>query len=234
MSQHTLCLTEAMRTYMHSLNGPEDPVLSALRQHTQTLPNAHMQSSPEAAQLLALLSTLVPLPRVLEIGTFTGYTTLAIAQALPDTGHIVTCDTNPKHVAIAQQFWNQCPAGQRIQAVVQPGLTYMQAAPAQSWGLVFIDADKRTYPAYYQEAKRLVCSGGLIVVDNTLGFHNAYLPTVRTPQTEAIDTTNQHIQKDPQAQAVLLPIGDGLTLIRITHAAPVPGCEAAKPPVTGS
>ncbi|MFC4566034.1 O-methyltransferase [Nocardiopsis mangrovi] len=205
--------------YVRDTSLRDDPVLRDLREATAALPaGGAMQVMAEEGQLLALLAGLVAARTVVEVGTFTGYSTLCIARALPADGTIVTCDVSHRWPAIAAEYWRRAGVGDRIDVRVGDAAETL-AGLAAEWGpgsvdMVFIDADKSNYRTYYEAALRLVRPGGLIVVDNTLFFGRVSDPAARDPDTAAIRELNAALRDDDRVDVSLLVMADGITLLR--------------------
>jgi len=196
----------------------ESPILARLRAATRALPDATMQIGAEQGQFMALLVRLMAARRCIEVGTFTGYSSLAVALALPADGTVLTCDINPQTTAIAQQFWREAGVAARIELRLQPALMtlteLLAAGAAGSFDFAFIDADKPSYRAYYDKLFDLVRPGGLIAVDNTLWDGDVANPRRNDANTVALREFNDHVHRDERVDLSLLPIGDGLTLLR--------------------
>ena len=177
-----------------------------------------MPVPPAEARFLAMLVWLIGASTVLEIGTFTGYSTLCMARALPPGGRLITCDVNRKATDIAAGFWARAQVADRIETRLGDAGETLDRLAAElrpgSVDLVFIDADKRNYPVYYEKSVELVRPGGLIVVDNTLFFGRVVDPTADDPDTAAIRAVNELIRTDDRVEACLLPLADGITLAR--------------------
>ena len=177
-----------------------------------------MQISPEQGQFLALLAKLIGARNCIEVGTYTGYSSLAIALALPADGRLIACDINPKTTAIARQFWREAAVDTRIELRLQPAertLDELIAADgAARYDFAFIDADKTNYRTYYEKLLTLIRPGGLIAVDNTLWSGGVADPKDTSADTMALREFNDHVHKDERVDLALVPIGDGLTLLR--------------------
>jgi predicted O-methyltransferase YrrM len=218
MSRRTLSLTDRLHEYLLNASLREHPAQARLRAATADLPEGGMQSAPEQGQLMGLLVELVGARRVLEIGCFTGYATLAMALALPPDGRLVTLDLNPEWVGLGRQAWREAGVEDRIE--VRFGLALesldrlIAAGSAESFDLAFIDADKKSYDAYYERSLILVRPGGLIMIDNVLWGGAVADPANTEHQTEALRALNRKLQADPRVSVALVPIGDGLTLAR--------------------
>ncbi len=214
-------LPEKLYDYVlqHSLRQPD--ILQALYQKTLSLPRAGMMSAPDAAQFLALLAKLIHATRIIEVGVFTGYTTLALALALPQEGKIIACDISREFTDIGQPFWQQAGVADKIDLCIAPALetldTLIAAGHSNSFDLIFIDADKPNYPAYFEKAFLLTRPNGLIAIDNTLGVTGAYvcqdnLIPRQQKTIDAIKHFNTQLMQDTRVEISLLPISQGLTL----------------------
>lgn len=214
MSRTTTPMTEALETYMRAVGVREPAVLARLREETGRMEGAGMQTSPEQGQLLHLLVLLTGARRIVEVGTFTGYSSTWMALALPDGGHITCCDVSESYTAVARRAWAEAGVADRITLRLAPALETLASLPAGEADLVFVDADKENYPAYWEEALRLLRPGGLAIVDNVL-WHGAVAEADRTDaSTEAVRALNARAAEDDRVDLVLVPIGDGLTLAR--------------------
>jgi O-methyltransferase len=202
-----------------SLREDEDGILRQLREETAALPaGSAMQVMAEEGQLLALLVGLTGGHSVLEVGTFTGYSALCMARALAPGGHLVTCDITDRWPRIATAFWRRAGVADRIDLRVGDASATLAQLIAERgpacFDLVFIDADKQNYAKYYEAALTLVNDRGLIVIDNTLFFGRVADPTARDPDTVAIREFNERLRDDPRVDISLLPMADGIALIR--------------------
>lgn len=218
MSDRTLPLDDALLEYLRSVSLREPDLLVRLRGETASLPNAGMQISPEQGQFMALLVELVGVRRALEVGTFTGYSALCIARALPADGALVCCDVNEEWTAIAQRYWREAGLDAKIDLRLAPALETLDALLADGeagrFDFAFVDADKGHYLDYYERCLSLLRPGGLLAVDNTLWGGAVADPADRDGDTEAIRTLNRRIHADARVSLSLVPIGDGLTLVR--------------------
>jgi len=218
MSNRTLILHDAIYEYLlaHSLR--EDDVLRRLRETTLSHPWAKMQIAPEQGQFMSLLVELIGARRALEIGTFTGYSALWIARALPSDGRLVCCDISEEWTSIGVPFWEEAGVRERIDLRLAPALETLDQMLDQglrdSFDLAFVDADKENYAVYYERCLQLVRPGGLILFDNTLWGGSVADPEVVDPETQAIRDINQLLHHDERVSLSLVPIGDGLTLAR--------------------
>lgn len=218
MSAQTLSLTPDVHRYLleHCLREPAP--LVRLRAVTQTMRGSQMQISPEQGQLLQLLVRLIGARRCLEIGTYTGYSALAVALALPGDGNLVACDVSAEWTQVARQFWREAGVDTRIDLRLQPALRTLDDlladGSASAFDFAFIDADKGNYVAYYERVLDLLRPGGLICVDNTLWRGDVARPDVNDADTNAIRAFNDRVHGDDRVDLSLVPIGDGLTLLR--------------------
>jgi caffeoyl-CoA O-methyltransferase len=175
-----------------------------------------MQIAPEQGQFMALLAQLMGARRCIEVGVFTGYSSLAIARVLPDDGCIVACDISEEWTAIARRFWNEAGVADRIDLRLGPALETLDALLAngqgESFDFAFIDADKGNYLQYYERLLRLIRPAGLIAVDNVLWGGQVADPADDSPDTCAIRAFNEHLRADQRVSLSLVPIGDGVTL----------------------
>jgi O-methyltransferase len=210
--------TPEILDYVRHVSLRDDPVLAELRELTTNLPGGAMQVMAEEGQLLELLVRLSGATSVLEIGTFTGYSTLCMARALPPGGTVVTCDISERWPAIAVDYWERAGVTSRIDVRIgdarQTLATLTDERGRDSFDFVFIDADKANYCAYYEAALTLVRPAGLIVIDNTLFFGRVADPAIEDPDTVAIRTLNASLRDDPRVDISLLAIADGITLAR--------------------
>lgn len=218
MSKRTLHLTDQLYDYLLDVSLRESPALRRLRDETVQLPMARMQISPEQGQFMALLLRLMGARHTLEIGVFTGYSTLCAALALPDEGRIVACDVNPEWTSIAQRHWRDAGVAHKIDLRLAPAADSLNALVAQGqqnrFDFAFIDADKGNYGVYYETCLNLVRPGGLIAIDNVLWGGAVADPTANDEDTRAIRALNDKLHRDSRIELSLVPIADGLTLAR--------------------
>ena len=216
MSPRTLPLGEQLYDYLLAASLREHPALAALRAETARLPEGGMQTAPEQAQLIALLIELTGARRVLEIGCFTGYGTLAMALALPRGGKVLTLDVNPDWAGIGRAAWRAAGVEDRIETRFGLALESLDRLLAEgaagSFDLILIDADKKSYDAYYERGLTLVRPGGLILLDNVLWGGLVADPANRERQTETLRALNTKLHADPRNSLSLVPIGEGLTI----------------------
>jgi predicted O-methyltransferase YrrM len=218
MSNATLPLDENLYRYLldHSLR--ETPLMRKLREVTAQDELSRMQIAPEQGQFIALLVELLGAERIIEVGTFTGYSALCMAQALPPGGELVCCDLSREWTDIAQSFWQEAGVDDRISLHLAPALDtldrLLEKGAAESFDMAFIDADKPNYLNYYERSLQLVRTGGLLLFDNTLWSGAVADPRDREPDTLAIRELNDALHRDERVSISLVPIGDGLTLAR--------------------
>ncbi|MGE7957172.1 class I SAM-dependent methyltransferase [Pseudomonas sp. NPDC089530] len=218
MTARTLNLDDALYHYLLDVSLRETPLLRRLRDETQALPMARWQVAPEQGQFLALLVRLVGARRVLEVGTFTGYSALCMAMALPEDGQLICCDIPGDYNATAHRYWQEAGVAGRIELRLAPALETLARIEREEgeagFDLVFIDADKANYPAYLESALRLLRVGGLAVFDNTLWSGRVLESNPQSEDTRAIQALNRALKDDPRVDLSLLPLGDGLSLCR--------------------
>lgn len=218
MSSRTFTLPDALYDYLVSVSLRETDVLRRLRKETATLPRAHMQIAPEQGQLMALLVQLTGARRCLEVGVFTGYSTLCVAAALPPEGRVVACDVNESWTTVARRYWREAGVAERIEFHLAPALETLDrllgTGQAGTFDFVFIDADKPNYWNYFERALELLGPGGLVAVDNTLWYGRVADAAHHDADTEAIRAFNRRLHADPRIDISLIPIGDGMTLAR--------------------
>jgi predicted O-methyltransferase YrrM len=217
MSSRTLTITDEIADYLRA-HVRESPAAKALRTETATLRWAMMQISPEQGALMQLLVRLIGARRTLEVGTFTGYSALVVAEALPADGRVVACDVSQEWTDIGRKHWQAAGVAEKIDLRLAPAVTTLDGlithGAAGTFDFAFIDADKSNYDAYYERALTLLRSGGLIGIDNTL-WSGAVVDSSRTDDdTVAIRAINAKVYRDDRVDMVLTPIGDGLTLAR--------------------
>lgn len=218
MTGRTLSLDDALYNYLLDVSLRETPLLKRLRDETQALPLARWQVAPEQGQFLALLVKLIGATRLLEIGTFTGYSALSMASALPADGHLLCCDLPGDYNDMARRYWHEAQLKDRIELRLAPALETLgqleREGRGESFDLIFIDADKANYPVYLEHALALVRTGGVILFDNTLWSGRVLEQSADSPDTRAIQALNRQLKTDQRVDLTLLPIGDGLTLCR--------------------
>lgn len=220
MSNRSIGLSEELHAYLVQVGVREPEVLRRLRAETEGHPRGSMQIAPEEGALLALLVRLIGARRVLEIGTFTGYSSTAMALALPADGRVVCCDVSREFTDRARQVWTDAGVADRVDLRLGPAVETLDAlltdGGAGSFDLAFIDADKASYDAYYEGCLRLVRAGGVIAIDNVLWSGRVADASVDDEDTKAIRALNAKIATDERVDVVMVPIADGLTLARVS------------------
>lgn len=216
MTNKTLNLNDNTYRYLLDFSLREHPVLQRLRDYTAGIPYSGMQIAPEQGQFMALLVQLVQARRVIELGVFTGYSSLAMALALPEDGRLLACDIMEEWTTKAREFWRESGVAGKIELRLAPALETLDELLAQGqagrFDLAFIDADKENYVIYYERLLQLIRTGGLIVVDNVLWDGRVADPEEREDSTLAIRAFNEHVHQDKRVALSMVPIGDGLTL----------------------
>ena len=218
MSNRMLQLTDALYDYMHAVSLREPEVLIRLRAETAKHPRGGMQISPEKGQLMRRLIELLGVKWIIEIGVFTGYSSLSMALALPPDGRLIACDVSEEFTAIARRYWRDAGVDGRIDLRLAPAVETLDRLLADgadgSFDMAFIDADKENYDAYFEKCLTLLRPGGLLLVDNVLWSGRVIKADDKTADTEAIRALNRKLHADARISMCMLPIGDGLTLAR--------------------
>ena len=203
--------------YLQSVGYRQDPIIDTLIKETKALGEvAIMQIAPEQGQLLEIIVKIAKVKRCLEIGRFTGLSTLCMAKGLPEDGKIIAVDNSDEFLSLANKFWEQANVLDKIESVIGQGVEVMQSYIDRqfSFDLIFIDADKNNYPHYYELSLELLPSNGIIIIDNMLWGGDVVDLSNNDTQTETIKSLNEKIQKDERVDFSLLPIADGLSFIR--------------------
>lgn len=218
MSNRTTNLDDRLYAYLieHSLR--ESDIMRRLRELTAGHERARMQISPEQGQFMALLVELTGAERIIEIGTFTGYSALCMAQALPVGGQLICCDVSTEWTDIGRPFWREAGIETRIDLRIAPAVETLDALITEgesgSFDMIFIDADKTGYADYFERGLQLLRPGGLLLFDNTLWHGNVADPDVQDEETAAVRALNDRLHHDERISISMVPIGDGLTLAR--------------------
>lgn len=218
MGVRTLFLTEALYRYLTDVTVREPDVLRELRIASSAFNDHYRQSAPDQAQLMAMLVELVGARRALEVGTFRGYSALAVALALPPDGVLITCDIDATSVAWARPYWEKAGVASRITTMIGSALDTLDALLADgedgSFDFAFLDADKTNQDVYYERALRLVRQGGLIVLDNVFWGGKVMYESIDEPIPSAVHALNLKLRNDSRVTTSTLPVGDGVTLVR--------------------
>jgi len=216
MSSKTLGLSDDLHGYVLRVGVREHPLLARLREETARHPMGMMQIAPEQGAIFALLVRMLGARRCLEIGTFTGYSSLAVALALPPDGTLLCCDVSDEYTQVARRYWAEAGVADRVELRLGPAVDTLDALLAEgragTYDLAFIDADKGSYPAYYERVIELLRPGGLVAVDNVLQSGRVADPAEQGPDTRAIRALNERIATDERVDHVLLAVADGMTL----------------------
>ncbi len=211
-------IDDRLQEYILATSLREPDILRRLREETAKLPYAGMQIGPDQGQFMALLVELIGATRTLEVGTFTGYSALVVALALPPEGRVMACDVSEEYTAVARRYWAQAGVADKIELHLAPALETLERLLAEnaagSFDFAFIDADKANYDAYYEAALALLRPGGLVAIDNVLWDGKVLESAPGDPDTQAIQALNAKLKDDPRVTISLLPLGDGLTLAR--------------------
>jgi len=217
LSNRTLSIDDRIYDYLCDVSVREPELLRQLREETATLEYSVMQISPEQGQFMSLLIKLMGAQRALEIGTFTGYSSICVASAMPENGKLICCDISPQWTEMAERYWAKAGLENKIDLYSQPAEQTLQRLLDEgadgSFDFIFIDADKQNYIKYYEMSLRLLRKGGIIAIDNTLWSGAVADPENTEPGTRAIRRFNEMLKTDERITQSLLTIGDGLTLI---------------------
>jgi predicted O-methyltransferase YrrM len=217
MARRSLELDDRLYEYLVQYGTRESELLKDLRTETAKMPGAGMQIGPEQGAFMGLLVELIGARRALEIGTFTGYSSLCIAGALPADGKLICCDVSEEYTKVARNYWRRAGLESKIELRIGPALATLDAlvdADVEPFDFAFIDADKTNYGNYYDRAMKLVRPGGLIAIDNVLWGGDVADPKENDEDTQAIRAVNEKVRNDERVTLALAPIGDGLTLAR--------------------
>lgn len=218
MTTRTISITDQVYDYLLAVSVREPEVLQELRQETAKLPKAMMQISSEQGQFMALLVELIGARKTIEVGVFTGYSALVVALALPADGKVVACDVSKEWTDIAAKFWQKAGVANKIDLHIAPASETLAKLIANgetnTFDFAFIDADKKGYDEYYEKCLQLIRPGGLIALDNMLQGGRVADLNNQDDITKAIRAMNEKIHQDKRVSISLVPIGDGLTLVR--------------------
>jgi caffeoyl-CoA O-methyltransferase len=218
MTIQTLNLTPQLYEYLLSVSVKEAPILKEIRDKSATHPLGKMQIAPEQAQFLQLLIKLIGAKTILEIGVFFGYSSSAIALSLPEDGKLIACENNPEFAEIARQHWQKAQLEEKISLRLGSALDTLEALKEEGYkeyfDFIFIDADKSNYYNYYEKSLDLLKKGGLMAIDNVLWHGRVADPEINDNRTKRMREFNRKLFEDERIELSLLPIGDGLTLVR--------------------
>lgn len=216
MTNKSLQLTDTLLDYLTSVSVQETDVQRRLRAETARLSMAQMQIAPEQGQFLGWLARLINARRALEIGVFTGYSSLCVAYALPTDGRLIACDINEQWTTIARHYWQEAGVADKIDLRLAPALDtldqLLESGHGGGFDYIFIDADKRNYLNYYERALQLLRPGGVLLADNVLWSGRVADPSQQDRNTEALRAFNAHLASDQRIWLSMLPLADGLTL----------------------
>ena len=216
MSRNNLRIDDALEAYLEALQPEEPAVLARLREETSRLEAAAMQIGRDQGRFMTLLLCCLGARRTIEVGVFTGYSTLITALALPNTGRIVACDINRQWTKIALRYWREAGVADKIDLRIGPAADTLDAMLAggkgESYDFAFIDADKPGYDGYYERCLALLRPGGVIAIDNALWGGSVANSAKNSEDTQAIRALNEKISRDPRVEAYLAPVGDGVHL----------------------
>ncbi len=216
MGKAGLGLDSQLYEYLLSVSLRENETLTKLREETNRHAASIMQISPDQGQFMSLLIKMLGAQKTLDIGVFTGYSSLVVALALPESGKVIACDRDPRSTEIARRYWDKAGMTHKIDLRLAPALATLDRLIADgesgSFDFVFIDADKRNYDNYYERALTLLRPGGMVAIDNVLWFGSVADPNDTDKRTIAIRELNQKLHQDNRVQISMLAIADGLTL----------------------
>ena len=218
MANKTLGMSDDLHAYLLRVGVREPDVLRRLREESATLPQHNMQIAPEQGAFMGLLMELMGARRCIEVGTFTGYSSTAVALALPADGRLLCCDVSEEWTDIARRHWAEAAVADKIELRLGPAVetldSLLAAGERETYDFAFVDADKPSYPAYYERLFELVRPGGLIALDNVLRRGDVVRPDADDPDTTAIRELNEQLAHDERISLAMVPIADGLTLAR--------------------
>jgi caffeoyl-CoA O-methyltransferase len=218
MTNKTIGLSDELAAYVVRVGVREPDVLARLRAETASIPQHNMQIAPEQGAFLAMLVELVGARRCIEVGTFTGYSSTAVALALPDGGSLLCCDVSEEWTSVARRYWDEAGVADRIELRVAPAAEtldgLLERGEAATYDFAFVDADKAGYDGYYERLLRLVRPGGLIALDNTLWGGRVLDEDADDPDTRAIRALNAKLAADERVSLAMVPMADGVTLAR--------------------
>ncbi len=218
MTNRTLLVTQDVYDYALAVSPQEPGVLARLREATAAVPHSEMQIGPDQGRVMAFLVKLIGARRCIEIGTYTGYSTLAVALALPEDGRLIACDVKAEWPEVGRPFWREAGVESRIDLRIRPALEtldeLLEGGGAGTFDFAFVDADKPSYGAYLEKLLQLIRTGGLIAVDNTLAVAGTPIVHGQSASAKALRAFNDRVRGDERVDFALLTIGEGLTLLR--------------------
>jgi len=218
MARRTNLLADDVYGYLLRCSSREPEVLTRLREATASLPESMMQVGPDQGQLMAMLVKLIGARRCIELGTFTGYSALAVALALPADGHVITCDVSREWTDVGRRFWREAGIESRIDLRLGPALEtldeLLEQGEANRFDFAFIDADKPSYVTYYEKLLLLIRPGGLIAADNTLALAGEAIVHQTRANAVAMREFNEFVHRDDRVDLAMLSVGEGITLLR--------------------
>ncbi|MCB9596292.1 MAG: class I SAM-dependent methyltransferase [Sandaracinaceae bacterium] len=215
MANRTIAMNDDIHAYLVGVSVHETDVMRRLRDETRQMTSAGMQIGPEQGAFMAWLVGTLGAKRCLEVGTFTGYSALAVAGALPADGRLLCCDVSEEFTSVARRYWAEAGLAERIELRLGPAVDTLAALDDDgTWDFAFIDADKPNYDAYYEHCLRLLRPGGTIAIDNVLWGGAVADSAKQDESTRALRAINEKVGADPRVAACMVPIGDGLTLAR--------------------
>ena len=218
MSTRSINLDETLYQYYRQHAFRDDDILAELRDKTALMPESNMQIAPEQGAFMAMLVSLINARRIVEIGTFTGYSALCMARALPADGRLIAMDTSAEWTAVARQFWQRAGVDDKVDLMLGSALDSLQSlldqGQQQSIDLIFIDADKESYISYLELGLQLLRRNGVLLFDNVLWDGHVADSAHQEASTVAIRQLNDHLLTDSRVDIVMLPISDGLTMAR--------------------
>ena len=216
MSSRNVYFDEKIYDYILENSLRDMPILEKLREETIKMPDGNMQISSVQGQFMALLVRMLEVKKIVEVGTFTGYSSLVMALALPENGQIVACDISEEYTEVAQRFWQEAGVVDKINLrlglAVETLTEILSNGEAGTFDMAFIDADKRNYKVYYEQCLELLRPGGLILIDNVLWYGKPARLEETDTDTTAIRNFNKNIYKDERVEMSMITVGDGLTL----------------------
>lgn len=218
MANKTIGISDELAEYVVKVGAREPDVLARLRAETAAIPQHGMQIAPEEGAFLAFLVELIGARRCIEIGTFTGYSSTAVALVLPEDGHLVCCDVSEEWTSVARKYWHETAVAGKVDLRLGPAVEtldqLLEGGDEATYDFAFVDADKTGYDGYYERLLQLVRPGGLIAFDNTL-WHGAVLELDPDDEdTRALQALNAKLAGDERISLCLLPVADGVTLVR--------------------